>query len=152
MSFPQDLPHPSSSLAMTTARNQKSSRPDPPTPIRTIQTVSKDNKRSSTTCSYTQSTWDGKQRHRSQGMQEKFTSKDSLSCQRRIIDSPTEMANRHFRSECGTPQIIKPFSRLRMRLIAVEFHRFPIPWSTRDAILRLCITLSDGFTIAAYGV
>ena len=98
MSFPQDLPHPSSSLAMTTARNQKSFRPDPPTPIRIIQTVSKGNKHSSTTCSYTQSAWDGKQRHRWEGTKEKSTSKDCLSCQRRIIVSPSEMANRHFRS------------------------------------------------------
>ena len=78
MSYPQDLPHPSSSLAMTAARNQKSSRPDPPTPIRIIQTDSKGNKRSSTTCSYTQSAWDGKQLHRPEGTQEKSTSKDCL--------------------------------------------------------------------------
>ena len=31
MSFPQGLPHPSSTLAMTTTRNQKSSLLDPPT-------------------------------------------------------------------------------------------------------------------------
>ena len=111
MSFPQDLPHPSSSLAMTTARNQKSSRLDPPTPICIIQTVSKGNKHSSTTCSYTQSAWDRKQRHRSEGTKEKSTSKDCLSCQRRIIVSPSEMANRHFRA-CMSKKFLFVFNML----------------------------------------
>ena len=63
---------------MTAARNQNSSRPDPPKPIRIIQRDNKGNKHSSTFHSSSRTPrvrW--KQLHRSQ----KYTRKDFLPCQ-----------------------------------------------------------------------